>query len=139
MIRIPLRIGYALRILQYMDKQDRRAVNAADLSEIVDVSYLYMMKVLGTLRNANIIESLQGRYGGYRLARDASEMTVFDIVIAVEGEVVLYKRHSGSDDEIVIKEYFDQIEALMISEMQKTTLRDLFNGLAAGKEKPVAI
>lgn len=56
------------------------------LAEYHGVSESYLVKHLQSLTNAGLLESVPGPKGGYRLARPAAEITVLDIVDAIEGK-----------------------------------------------------
>ena len=58
---------------------------AARLAEYHGVPPAYLAKHLQALSQAGIVESVAGRRGGYRLARPAAEISVLDVVLAVEG------------------------------------------------------
>jgi Rrf2 family protein len=62
-----------------------RAVPAARLAELHDVSGSYLAKQLQALSRAGLIHSVQGYAGGYRLTRPPAEITVLDVVEAVDG------------------------------------------------------
>jgi Rrf2 family protein len=55
------------------------------LAEYHGVSESYLVKSLQALTAAGILESIPGPKGGYRLARPAAEITVLEIVDAIEG------------------------------------------------------
>jgi Rrf2 family protein len=61
-------------------------VPSARLAELHDVPPAYLAKQLQALSVAGIVESLPGPRGGYRLARAARDITVLDVVLAVEGD-----------------------------------------------------
>jgi Rrf2 family protein len=58
---------------------------AAQLAEYHGVPTPYLAKSLQALMRAHIVKSTPGRRGGYRLARPASEISMLDIVQAIEG------------------------------------------------------
>lgn len=60
-------------------------VPAATLAELHDVSTSYLAKQLQALSRAGIVRSTQGQAGGYRLTKPAKDITVLDIVEAVDG------------------------------------------------------
>ncbi|MBT0773128.1 Rrf2 family transcriptional regulator [Kineosporia sp. J2-2] len=62
-----------------------RPVPAARLAEFHDVSGSYLAKQLQALSRAQIIRSVQGKDGGYVLARPPEQISVYDIVRAVDG------------------------------------------------------
>jgi Rrf2 family protein len=64
---------------------DGQALPAARLAEFHGVPRAYLAKHLQALSQAGIVESVPGRRGGYRLARPAADITLLEIVDAVEG------------------------------------------------------
>ena len=62
-----------------------RPVPALRLAELHDVSASYLAKQLQALSRAGLVRSTQGQAGGYVLTRSAEEITVLDVVQAVDG------------------------------------------------------
>lgn len=62
-----------------------RGITAARLSEYHGVPGAYLAKHLQALTRAGVFESVAGRKGGYRLARPAKDITILEIVEAVDG------------------------------------------------------
>ncbi|WP_333768748.1 RrF2 family transcriptional regulator [Streptomyces sp. IBSBF 2435] len=60
-------------------------VPAARLAELHDVSASYLAKQLQALSRAGLVDSVQGKAGGYVLTRAADRITVLDVVQAVDG------------------------------------------------------
>ncbi|ODU25945.1 MAG: Rrf2 family transcriptional regulator [Pseudonocardia sp. SCN 73-27] len=60
-------------------------VPAARLAEFHDVSPTYLAKQLQALSRAGLVRSVQGQAGGYVLTRAAEEISVLDVVEAVDG------------------------------------------------------
>ncbi|GHF42088.1 Rrf2 family protein [Amycolatopsis bartoniae] len=60
-------------------------VPAARLAELHGVSATYLAKQLQSLSRAGLVHSVQGKAGGYVLTRAADDITVLDVVEAVEG------------------------------------------------------
>ena len=61
------------------------ALPAAKLAEFHGVPAAYLAKSLQSLSRAGIVQSVPGRRGGYRLGRQPAEITLLDVVEAVEG------------------------------------------------------
>jgi Rrf2 family transcriptional regulator, iron-sulfur cluster assembly transcription factor len=61
-----------------------RPVSLAAIAERQDISQEYLEQLFGKLRKAGLVESARGPGGGYRLARDASEIPVADIIVAAD-------------------------------------------------------
>lgn len=61
------------------------ALPAARLAEYHGVPPAYLAKHLQALSRAGIVESVAGPKGGYRLARPAAEITMLEVVVAIDG------------------------------------------------------
>ena len=59
-------------------------VTLAGISERQKISLSYLEQLFGKLRRRELVESVRGPGGGYHLARDASSISVADIIRAVE-------------------------------------------------------
>jgi Rrf2 family protein len=60
-------------------------VPAQRLAEFHGISRTYLAKHLQQLSRAGLVRSTEGRIGGYALTRPADEVTVLDVVLAIEG------------------------------------------------------
>lgn len=70
---------------------DGKALKADALANYHGVPRAYMAKQLQALSKAGIVTSSRGARGGYRLARPASEISLWDIVAAVEGTASAFR------------------------------------------------
>lgn len=70
---------------------EEQALPAARLAEFHDVPPAYLAKALQAMTGAGITESRPGPGGGYRLARPAAEITVLEVVLAVDGEETAFR------------------------------------------------
>jgi Rrf2 family protein len=64
---------------------------AAALAEFHTLAPAYMAKHMQALARAGVVESVRGAGGGYRLARPASEISLWDIVEAIEGSAPAFR------------------------------------------------
>jgi Rrf2 family iron-sulfur cluster assembly transcriptional regulator len=72
-----------------------RAVPLATIAERQQISRPYLEQLFARLRRRGLVNSVRGPGGGYRLARPAAEMSVADVVIAVD-EPLRATRCNGS-------------------------------------------
>jgi len=64
---------------------ENKGLSAAALAEFHDLAPAYMAKHMQALARAGVVTSIRGAGGGYRLARPATEISLWDIVEAIEG------------------------------------------------------
>ena len=65
-------------------RQGKGPVTLAGISQRQEISICYLEQLFGKLRRHEIVESVRGPGGGYNLARRAEDVTVADIIIAVD-------------------------------------------------------
>ena len=75
---------------------DGKLVNLGDISERQDISLPYLEQLFVKLRRAELVSSVRGPGGGYRLARAASEIRVVDILSAVDESVDAMHKGAGA-------------------------------------------
>ncbi len=63
-------------------------MKAEEIAGAQEIPHKFLEGILGDLRRAGIVDSRRGGGGGYRLARDASAITVADLIRAVDGPIV---------------------------------------------------
>lgn len=72
---------YAIRILGYIaNHESQHLCNAKELSEALKIPYKFLTKIMMKLVNADLIISIRGREGGYKLAKPASSITIIEIL-----------------------------------------------------------
>ncbi|MEG2596487.1 MAG: Rrf2 family transcriptional regulator [Ruthenibacterium sp.] len=76
---------YAVRIVYCLAKCGVRR-DARSISEEMCISLRFSLKILGKLVTSGIVESYKGNRGGYELAKSAEEITLKDVINAVEGQ-----------------------------------------------------
>ena len=77
--------------------QDHGPVTLADISQGQGISLSYLEQLFARLRRGHLVTGVRGPGGGYRLARPAQEITVADIIVAVDENIDA--AHYGSEDE----------------------------------------
>jgi Rrf2 family cysteine metabolism transcriptional repressor len=86
--RLSTRGHYAVLIMYELAGSGGAFSSLQDISAAQRLSQGYLEQIARPLRDAGLIEGKRGFGGGYALGRPASEITVGDIVRAVEGPVV---------------------------------------------------
>jgi Rrf2 family protein len=85
-MRVSKKAGYALRALAIMARRGGSS-SIHELSERERIPVKFLEQILLTLRHAGLLSSKRGVGGGYALARAASEISVLDIIQALDGPV----------------------------------------------------
>lgn len=97
MLRITRLSDYAVAILGQLAHSNVAVHTAKDLAARTGLPHPAVSKVLKNLARSKLVASQRGVQGGYRLAREASRVSVADVIEAVEGPVALTECGSDSD------------------------------------------
>lgn len=86
-MRLTRSVGYAVAILlRVATEEDGASLTAARIAKGSRFPRRFLYRILRRLVSAGLLEGTSGPRGGYRLARRARQISLWDIVVAVEGE-----------------------------------------------------
>ena len=84
-MRISAKADYAVRAAIELAAHGKEPVKGELIAEAQDIPLNFLENILGELKHTGIVASRRGANGGYWIAKDTKEVTVADIVRAVEG------------------------------------------------------
>jgi Rrf2 family protein len=140
-VRISHKVAHAVRVtttLARLTAQDpRRVVSGTVLAATDDLPPGFLHDILRLLRNGRILQSRRGAEGGWTLARPAAEITVADVIRAVEGPLASVRgvrphELAATGEEEAFVELWIAVRAALRSVLEHVTLADL----AAGELPP---
>ena len=82
---------YAIRVLAYLQRHDESSHSVNVLHQELNLPYKYLTKMMTELAKKGLVNASRGREGGLRLARDASDIYLCDILEAM-GESLEHER-----------------------------------------------
>lgn len=82
----------------------------------------FLAQILGKLRNAGLITSRRGNQGGYILARPPEEVSLYDILLAVEGQCLQLSGNVEGRSGPRIKQVWDEISRDLVVKTRSYTL-----------------
>ena len=84
-MRISAKADYAVRAAVELAAAGDEPLTAETVAERQDIPVQFLQKIFHEMRRARLVSSQRGRDGGHRLARPADEISVADVLRAVEG------------------------------------------------------
>ena len=85
-MRISAKADYAVRaMVELAATADEKPVKAERIATAQGIPLNFLENILGELRHAGLVRSHRGAEGGFRLAKDPEDITVADVIRAVEG------------------------------------------------------
>jgi Rrf2 family protein len=84
-VKVTAKADYAVRAMLELASVDDGLVKGERISRAQGIPLKFLENILIDLRHAGIVHAQRGAEGGYRLARDAGDVTLGDVIRAVEG------------------------------------------------------
>jgi len=125
--------NYAIRVIVRLYAEGEELITTKTLSEKENISQGVLMKVLFPLKKAGIVRSHQGRgniSGGFQLARSIKDITIYDVIRTMEGEICFSKGiedgHSYQETNKVIQE-IQRVNDVLVQECGRYSIYDILN------------
>ena len=124
-MRISAKVEYAVLAMVELARGGDALAKAASLAEATGVPGKFLEAILADLKRDGLITGLRGPEGGHRLAQPAAEITVADIIRAVEGPLaeVHGERPEQSDERL--REVWVAVRVALRTVLERVTLADL--------------
>lgn len=122
LMKISTKARYGLRAL--VDLAVHSAGEQVPLIHIAkrqELSVNYLEQVFSLLKKSHIVKSVKGSQGGYMLIKNPSDITVGDIIRAIEGEILIVDEEQQSD-----------ATSLILRNMQECISRNVWNKITQG-------
>src|SRR5919201_2024457 len=133
-MRISAKADYAVRAaVELAAASDDKPIKAERIATAQDIPLNFLENILGELRHAGIVRSQRGAEGGYWLARPADQITVADVIRAVEGPLASVR--GGPPEEVAyagaaepLARVWIAVRASLRSVVERVTLADVAAG-----------
>ena len=122
MFEISTKLWYGLRAVIEIAKRDR-PTSVSEISKIQGLPVPYLIQILHRLKKAGILESVRGRDGGYRLKRKPEEITLYEILVPLGGEVAIAPCLNSSGE--FVCELFEMCESVIFWKKLQKSLKDV--------------
>ncbi|MFW6275022.1 MAG: RrF2 family transcriptional regulator [bacterium] len=131
---------YALRALIYLGKYSRsdHRIGIKKISEDLSLSSPFLGKILQNLVKQKLLVSTKGPNGGFALAKDAADITLWDIVIKVDGEEFFTnclislepcRTHDPTKPLCPVHAQYDKLRGEITKFYQETSLKTISNDI----------
>jgi Rrf2 family protein len=143
-VRITAKADYALRAAVELAAASDGPTKGDTIAKAQGIPLKFLENILGDMRHAGIVRSQRGADGGYWLARDPKEISVADVIRAVEGPLASVRgeppeelEYGGAAEDL--QKVWIAVRTSLRSVAERVTLADIANGkLPARIEKLAA-
>ena len=113
------RYGVILMVDLAMTQGDT-PISLKSIAERQNLSEHYLEQLVAPLRNAGLVKSIRGAYGGYTLAKPARDITVGDIIRILEGPITFV-----DEEDDFLGEIWEKVRVRMNEVLDETNLEQL--------------
>ena len=131
-MRLQTSTDCAIRILQYLHEHRRGGLHSAvRITEQIGIAYPFFTKVANQLKRHGLLTSVQGRNGGYHLGKSAHEISLYDVFLCIEGELLLNRCLNGhpctrgEHKDCKLHSVLHGLQGRVIAELSGQTIADL--------------
>ncbi len=128
-MKISVKVDYACRVMAEL----ARLHGTGELAQIEHLARAeavpanFLAQILIKLRDHGLISSRRGNHGGYTLARPPEEISLYDILMAVEGRCLHLSGNFEGRSGRRLKEMWDEISEALVDKTKSYTLDQLTN------------
>lgn len=130
-MKINTKIRYGLRMLVFLSESDQ-ILNTTELGAAMNVSPKYLRKLAGPLEKANLIKSIQGIHGGYRIKKHPCEISLKMIFNAFDEDINLSNClkivKCSLFEDCVVRPLWDHLEKVLENEFFNLSIEDILQG-----------
>jgi Rrf2 family protein len=132
-MRISAKVDYAVRAAVELAAAGDDPIKGDVIAEAQGIPLKFLENILGELKHSGIVASRRGAHGGYWLAKDANEVSLADIVRAVEGPLATVRGQGPESLEYQggaapLQKVWIALRANLRAVMDTTTLADVVAG-----------
>lgn len=138
-MQLNMTTDYALRAVMYL-ASTRRVTTASEIADNMRIPRNYLINLISALRKAGMVGARAGLYGCYYLKRAPEELTLYDVICAVENTVKLCRcLDAGADCALrcergcLVHETYLPIQEMMESALRAATIQDMLDGSGGAK------
>lgn len=129
MLRVSKLTDYASLIVAELIRHPKSNRSASQISEATHLPYPTVSKLLKLLCKAGLLDSFKGVTGGYRLARAPKDISLAELITAVEGPYGMTEcsQKIGScqyEDSCGVKPQWNRVDKIIYHTLEKITMAD---------------
>ena len=135
-MRISAKADYGLRALielAVLEKVDGKPVKRDQLGAAQDIPVAFLENILLELKRAGIVMSVRGQQGGFRLSRPADEVSLAQVIRALDGPLASVRGVRPEDvdypgNALPLRDVWIAVRTSLRAVLEEVTLADLVSG-----------
>ena len=131
-MRVSAKVDYALRAMTELAAASPSLMTGEQLATAQKIPPKFLESILAQLRNGGLVASQRGAEGGYRLAKQAEEISIADVIRELEGPIATVRGARPDELEYAgaasnLRDIWLELRSQMRGVLEQTTLADLIS------------
>ena len=144
MLRVTKLTDYASVVLTVLASDPAAVLSASELAERAGLEVPTVAKLLKPLAQAGLVEGFRGANGGYKLARDAADISLGEIVEAMEGplgmtECSVHAGQCGIEDSCGVRANWRRINDVVADALRGVSLAQMLGPMPPAPRKGIPV
>lgn len=137
MLKLTKKADYGLIALKHLASLETGTASAKDIAEAYSIPPPLLAKVLSNLAKGGFLRSEHGTNGGYRLAKNARDISALEVIRAIDGPILLtscFTEHHSCDqsDRCNVREPLRKIHEGILGLLANISIADMDDGPKCG-------
>ena len=126
-MKIPQKVDYATRVMIQLARRHSLGTvsQLEDLGNAESVSVNFLAQILTDLKKAGLVISKRGKLGGYLLERHPSTITLYDIIVAIEGSLFDFNQNQEGQSANIVADTWKQMNQTLEKAASQITLESM--------------
>lgn len=144
MLRVSRLTDYATVVMTCIAAHPVDVLSTVQIAEETRLELPTVSKLLKALGHANLVESFRGVNGGYRLSRPASEISLAEIVVALEGPIGMtecsaVEGQCDRESQCGVRGSWQKVNSILDNALRAVSLADMLHPVAPGRKIAVTV
>ena len=131
MLKLTKKADYGLIALKYLaEHPEKSALSAKDVADAYGIPAQLLAKILQQLTRSGLLRSHAGMNGGYALARDARQISAYEVILAIDGPFFITSCSRGKTgceltSNCTVKEPLARVNETIAGVLKSISIHDL--------------
>ena len=130
-LQLTNQVDYAIRAMTYLAGSEQgQWIPSSLIAEEMQISRMFLSRINMYLGRAGLLSSQRGAKGGVMLARDAADISIYDVIVAVDGPIMVNRcletpEHDTFEFNTQLNNYWQSVQVELEQKLKNTSLKDL--------------
>ncbi len=130
-LQLTNQVDYAIRAMTYLAGSEQgQWIPSSLIAEEMQISRMFLSRINMYLGRAGLLSSQRGAKGGVMLARDAADISIYDVIVAVDGPIMVNRcletpEHDTFKFNTQLNNYWQSVQVELEQKLKNTSLKDL--------------